>query len=59
MPKRRVDPEVSAMEWILTILRKLDPEARKRVLDYVLRRVEAESGGSAPGGEDEGTKDRE
>jgi hypothetical protein len=35
MPKRRVDPEV----WILTILRKLDPSARLRVLDYVRRRV--------------------
>ena len=39
MPKRRVDPEVSAIEWILTILRKLDPSARLRVLDYVRRRV--------------------
>ena len=33
MPKRRIDPEVSAIEWILTILRKLDPAARLRVLD--------------------------
>ncbi len=51
MPKPRVDPEIATIRRVLAILMKLDPEARERVVHYVLARVaadERETARSAP-----------
>lgn len=40
MPEISVDPELSAMQTIITALETLDAEARQRVISYVFKRLQ-------------------